>query len=191
VQLYQRIWRRVSVAIVFVAGAVLVSGAVIRKPIVAGVLLALGTLVVAIVHRRQAPVMSLPTEARIVFGLVSAAVTVVGLLPLIGRTAFLVVVCQVLLGLPLLLWSQTRGVAVPVGASTHELTTAELCEAWRASSAALAFTRNAPGAQSRIVAARSSYLDELCRRHPHEVARWLADGGPDADPADFVSRRPH
>lgn len=62
------------------------------------------------------------------------------------------------------------------------LTTAELCAAWQRSSTVLSELRESGTAlaQSRVVATRQEYLDELELRHPDGFARWLrrgADGG--------------
>jgi hypothetical protein len=63
------------------------------------------------------------------------------------------------------------------------LTDAELCQAWRASFAAL-LAATGPADRARVVSLRQDYLDELLRRHPEPVRAWLetgprAAGGPE------------
>jgi hypothetical protein len=71
--------------------------------------------------------------------------------------------------------------------SESELTTTELCHAWRASYRAMLLARDAADV-ARMAAARERYLDALQRRDPAGFERWLstepAAGG---DPGDFVS----
>ena len=52
---------------------------------------------------------------------------------------------------------------------------AQLCLAWRRSFLPLTACDDA-AAQLRIVRLRQTYLDELTRRHPAEMARWLDSG---------------
>jgi hypothetical protein len=71
--------------------------------------------------------------------------------------------------------------------SESELTTTELCHAWRASYRAMLLARDAADV-ARMAAARERYLDALQRRDPAGFERWLstepAAGG---DPGDFVT----
>lgn len=56
-----------------------------------------------------------------------------------------------------------------------ELDDSELCLAWRQSFVSLTATRDASSVLE-LVELRGQYLDELTRRHPTEIARWLASG---------------
>jgi hypothetical protein len=56
-----------------------------------------------------------------------------------------------------------------------ELDDSELCLAWRQSFVSLTATRDARSVLE-LVELRGQYLDELTRRHPTEIARWLASG---------------
>jgi hypothetical protein len=71
--------------------------------------------------------------------------------------------------------------------SDSELTTTELCHAWRASYRAMLLARDAADVV-RMAAARERYLDALQRRDPAGFERWLstepAAGG---DPGEFVT----
>lgn len=69
----------------------------------------------------------------------------------------------------------------------HSLTDAELCLAWRASSAALELASSDLTKQAELVTARQNYLDELERRDPPGFQCWLADGArPDSDPGPYL-----
>lgn len=72
------------------------------------------------------------------------------------------------------------------------MTTAELCTAWRHSSAVLAQLRESgtAHAQLRVVAARQEYLDEFELRHPDGFARWLHRGAEGAEvPSCYLPAR--
>jgi hypothetical protein len=63
-----------------------------------------------------------------------------------------------------------------------------LCQAWRRSFVHLATCR-LPARRLEIVHLRQVYLDELARRHPVEVRRWLASGARAAsNPMRFVDK---
>ena len=94
-------------------------------------------------------------------------------------------------GIPLVLFAAPSGPRLdPSPRPAKDLSTEELCEAWRVSGHALGLDSLSAEHQDRIVSARSRYLDELLRRYPEEMAQWLAAGSPDADPADFVNLPP-
>lgn len=61
------------------------------------------------------------------------------------------------------------------GSRTAELNTDELCHLWRVTFWMVRDLR-APARTERIVELRREVLDELERRHPQEVARWLTSG---------------
>jgi len=188
VRVYRRIWIRATAALVGVACAVLISGAIIRKPVVAGVVLGIGTLAV-VVARRQ-PRVRLPMELTVVLVLVTTIAAVAGLAPLVGNVALLIVLADLLAGLPLVLFAApTAPHPDDSRRAPDELSTEELCEAWRSSGRALDLHSLSAEHQGRIVTARGRYLDELLRRYPDEMAQWMAAGSPDADPAEFVN--PH
>ena len=64
-----------------------------------------------------------------------------------------------------------------------------LCEAWRRSYVRLEASR-AAAARLEVVRLRQVYLDELVRRHPVEVRRWLESGARAAgNPLPFLERR--
>jgi hypothetical protein len=64
----------------------------------------------------------------------------------------------------------------------------ELCWAWRVSFRSL-LERDEPAWRGQVVVARQAYLDELERRHPDEVAAWLASGpDPCGGPERFLRR---
>ena len=66
-----------------------------------------------------------------------------------------------------------------------------LCEAWRRSYVRLQASR-AAGARLEVVRLRQVYLDELVRRHPAEVRRWLESGARAAgNPLPFLERTEH
>jgi hypothetical protein len=56
-----------------------------------------------------------------------------------------------------------------------DLDDSALCLAWRQSFVSLSASRDAPSVLE-LVELREQYLDELTRRHPAEIARWLASG---------------
>jgi hypothetical protein len=69
----------------------------------------------------------------------------------------------------------------------RELTDAELCQAWRASSHALKKQGADLTQQAQLVATRQEYLDELERRNPTGFLRWLAaHAQPDTDPTQHL-----
>jgi hypothetical protein len=66
-----------------------------------------------------------------------------------------------------------------------------LCQAWRRSFVHLATCR-LPTRRMEIVHLRQVYLDELARRHPAAVRRWLASGARAAsNPMPFVDKSSH
>ena len=56
-----------------------------------------------------------------------------------------------------------------------DLDDSALCLAWRQSFVSLTATRDTRSALE-LTELREHYLDELTRRHPAEVSRWLASG---------------
>jgi hypothetical protein len=56
-----------------------------------------------------------------------------------------------------------------------DLDDSALCLAWRQSFVSLSASMDA-GSVLELVELREQYLDELTRRHPAEIARWLASG---------------
>lgn len=64
-----------------------------------------------------------------------------------------------------------------------------LCRAWRRSFVHLSASR-LPSRRLEVVSLRQAYLDELARRHPEAVVRWLASGARAAsNPMPFLERR--
>ncbi|MFC0623302.1 PRC-barrel domain-containing protein [Kribbella deserti] len=64
---------------------------------------------------------------------------------------------------------------------------ATLCKAWRTSYWSLR-DASPPSERAQIVAVRERYLDELERRHPAAVSRWLqAETGPCGDPGKYLA----
>jgi hypothetical protein len=79
---------------------------------------------------------------------------------------------------------------LPEAASVQDLDDESLCQAWRRSFVHLATCR-LPSRRLEIVHLRQLYLDELDRRHPAAVQRWLTSGARAAsNPMPFVER-PH
>lgn len=71
-------------------------------------------------------------------------------------------------------------------ARTQDLDTAELCHLWRVTFWMVRDLR-APTRTLRVVELREAILDELERRHPEGVGRWLTSARPGADgPARFL-----
>jgi hypothetical protein len=72
------------------------------------------------------------------------------------------------------------------GSRTADLDTDELCRLWRVTFWMVRDLR-APARTLHVVELRAEVLDELERRHPHEVARWLTSGRHGADgPARYL-----
>jgi hypothetical protein len=72
------------------------------------------------------------------------------------------------------------------GSRTADLDTDELCHLWRVTFWMVRDLR-APARTLYVVELREEVLDELERRHPHEVARWLTSGRHGADgPARYL-----
>jgi hypothetical protein len=69
------------------------------------------------------------------------------------------------------------------------LTTPALGREWIRTTAALG-GRLTPADRQALVCRREEALDELERRDPAGFARWLLDGPPGSDPADYVRGRP-
>lgn len=68
-----------------------------------------------------------------------------------------------------------------------DLDDSALCLAWRQSFVSLAATRDAR-LRLELAELREQYLDELTRRHPVEISRWLASGARAAsNPMRFLS----
>ncbi len=67
------------------------------------------------------------------------------------------------------------------------LTSDELCQAWRSTHRRLQFAHTAPevAAYARL---RRTVLEELERRHPREVAAWLSAGGSAEQSPTVLSR---
>jgi hypothetical protein len=90
-------------------------------------------------------------------------------------------------------WPQERGLAgpapeLPSAATVRGLDDEALCRAWRCSFVQLSAT-SLPTRRMEIVALRQLYLDELARRHPAAVQRWLASGARAAsNPMPFVEQ---
>lgn len=79
---------------------------------------------------------------------------------------------------------------LPEAASVPSLDDESLCQAWRRSFVHLATCR-LPSRRLEIVHLRQLYLDELDRRHPVAVQRWLTSGARAAsNPMPFVERPP-
>jgi hypothetical protein len=77
---------------------------------------------------------------------------------------------------------------LPEAASVPGLDDESLCQAWRRSFVHLATCR-LPSRRLEIVHLRQLYLDELDRRHPAAVQRWLTSGARAAsNPMPFVER---
>jgi hypothetical protein len=64
-----------------------------------------------------------------------------------------------------------------------------LCQAWRRSFVQLQACRSVRR-RSEVVALRQLYLDEMARRHPIQLRRWLQSGARAAgNPLPFLRRR--
>jgi hypothetical protein len=135
----------------------------------------------------------LPSELRTLVRLVMTLATVVGMAVLVGFPGVVLVVADLLAGLPLM--RAERATVRPYGPSdrsprpaeakaamvAHRLahmSVAELCQAWQASSHALACT-SAADERAHIVGARALFLDAMTARDPRGVAAWLACNGPE------------
>jgi hypothetical protein len=83
----------------------------------------------------------------------------------------------------------SAGDAVPVvrqSLAPHLMSDGELCDAW-CSSYVLLQSAAGPEQRARVAAARQAYLDELERRHPEGLRRWLTFGARAAsNPAGFL-----
>lgn len=78
--------------------------------------------------------------------------------------------------------------ALPDADGITSLDDETLCQAWRRSFVQLATCR-LPARRLEIVRLRQVYLDELARRHPAAVRRWLASGARAAsNPMPFVDK---
>lgn len=107
--------------------------------------------------------------------------TFAGLVALFGTSggllALLWIVTPALVGRGLALRTSRRvpdsAAALSAGCAADCLTDMELCQAWRASFAAL---QSASGAdeRERVAALRAAYLDEMERRAPERFAPWIA-----------------
>ncbi|MEV6448136.1 hypothetical protein [Amycolatopsis sp. NPDC051716] len=85
----------------------------------------------------------------------------------------------------------TRAAATPPPAArtVAELSTDELCAAWRRSYCRLLVTHDLL-ARRYLVQRRQDYLDELERRDRSGFLRWLADGaGAGSDPGPYLTTR--
>lgn len=71
------------------------------------------------------------------------------------------------------------------GGPVPGLTTQALGREWLRTTALLAAAL-LPEDRAALVRRRQEALDELERRDPEGFGRWLADGGPETDPADYV-----
>jgi hypothetical protein len=77
---------------------------------------------------------------------------------------------------------------MPSAEGVPDLDDHALCEAWRRSYVRLEAAR-AAAARLAVVGLRQVYLDELVRRHPAEVRRWLESGARAAgNPLPFLER---
>lgn len=75
--------------------------------------------------------------------------------------------------------------------SPRELTTEQLCRAWRTSFVLLDRTDDSE-ARTLLSTVRRRYLDELERRDPDGFERWMAAGARAAsDPTRYISGTPH
>lgn len=74
----------------------------------------------------------------------------------------------------------TPGAAAPGGSSVADLDTTQLCHLWRASFWTVRDVSD-PAQTVRVVQLRHDLLEELERRHPDEVRRWLTSGRHCAD----------
>ncbi|ADB75561.1 hypothetical protein [Geodermatophilus obscurus] len=75
-------------------------------------------------------------------------------------------------------------VGPPATILTEDLGTAELCRAWQITSAALQRVAH-PRPVQMLVELRVEYLDELERRDPQGLTRWLAEAPAATDPTPF------
>ncbi|MDT7796755.1 MAG: hypothetical protein QOI78_188 [Actinomycetota bacterium] len=77
----------------------------------------------------------------------------------------------------------------PPSRPVAELSTDELCTAWRRSYFQLLVARDAPARRS-TVQRRQDYLDEIERRDPRGFVRWLHSGArAGGDPAPYLTTR--
>lgn len=147
------------------------------------------------------------TAARI--GILAGSGTVIGCLVLVGMIAmFGAVGFAVVLAASASLWwfNRKRAAAVPEPARQPppeppseparltttppaELSTEQLCLAWRRSYTALQQTAPGPD-RDVIVGVRASYLDELERRDQQGFSRWLEAGArAGSDPSRYLAER--
>ena len=108
----------------------------------------------------------------------TTAVAVRGLLELLGgQAAVVVLLALVTASPPVARWLRRRLARrtrpVPHRSTIPSMTDLELCQAWSSSYSAL---QTAPTAATRahIVTTRQAYLEELERRHPLALKRWLS-----------------
>lgn len=69
-----------------------------------------------------------------------------------------------------------------------ELSDEQLCRAWRRSF--LVLERADPCLRLSVVELRAAYLDEMSRRHPRQLAAWMASGGRAASGPDKYFAEP-
>lgn len=85
--------------------------------------------------------------------------------------------------------AEGRLARLPDAAAVPTLDDEALCRAWRRSFVHLSASR-LPSRRLEVVSLRQAYLDELARRHPAAVMRWLTSGARAAsNPMPFLERR--
>lgn len=82
-------------------------------------------------------------------------------------------------------------VADEIATALAQMTIDQLCRAWRRSWLSMLDRDHDPDEWDQLASVRRGYLDELERRDPHGVARWLGSGArAGGDPAKFLTPPP-
>lgn len=203
---YRRVWWTIAglawPAGCFIALSGVLSSALIVLSVLVGINAAAFTFASAVVDDWQGG-RARAVARNAVLG-VAATVAVIGLIAGLGGLGFLM--CALFAGTSppvaerLRLWRERRraerGEAHvpdaepranrPSAPACAELSTAELVLAWRVSSTSLLRART-PSAANAVVVRRQCYLDELERRDPDGVRRWLDSGAPaPSDPSAYL-----
>lgn len=173
---YTRIWSSVAglaafaglcVGIVLMSTLALVLFAIIAIGVATAATEVLVTLAGARPQRRQRVAMIAVVAVALVAG--------AGLVHLFGGVGALLLAVLVAAGVPLARWRLPRlgGTRAARAGDLAEMPTEDLLRAWEASALALQDRRDAARA-ARLARDRQAYLDELERRDPEGVRRWLA-----------------
>jgi hypothetical protein len=196
---YDVVWRRVAVVLMCIGWLLTPLVADTTTVVILCLVGVLGSVVVFTLldthgWRRRAP--SAPTSRGALLGAALVVASVGGGMALGPLGWFLV--AAVLLTSPMVLsrlialrkprraGDEGSPSVVDDGRSAATMSTQALVQAWRVSFHALTRARTSP-ARAAVAARRAEYLDELERRHPKAVRRWLEAGArPGSDPSPFL-----